>query len=138
MNSRLPWTVVFGHRPPFSSGEHGGDDAFRTHFVPVLERYQVQLVLSGHEHDYERTKILNGVTYVVTGGGGRGTRPVGRSSFTAFSEAVEHFVFVEVEGSRLVLHAIDGAGREFDQAIIGWDGDVRRFRAPPATKFPMP
>jgi hypothetical protein len=55
---------------------------------------------------------------VVTGGGGRGTRPVGHSSFTAFSEAVIHFVFVEVTGSRLVLHAIDGAGREFDQALI--------------------
>lgn len=114
----LPWTIVFAHKPPFSSGEHGSDGNFRKHFVPVLERHKVPLVLSGHEHDYERTKVLNGVTYIVTGGGGIGTRSVGHSSFTAFSEAVIHMVFVEVVGGRLVLHAIDGVGREFDQTVI--------------------
>jgi hypothetical protein len=118
MKNRLPWTVVFAHRPPYSSGDHGSDDDFREHFVPVLERYQVPLVLNGHEHDYERSKVLNGVTYVVTGGGGRGTRSVGHSDFTAFSEPVVHFVLVEIEGSELVLHAIDGTGREFDQTVI--------------------
>ncbi|HKY36794.1 MAG TPA: hypothetical protein VJN18_12690 [Polyangiaceae bacterium] len=86
--------------------------------MPVLEKYQVPRVLSGHDHHYERSNVLNGVTYVVTGGGGRGTRPVGHSSFTAFSEAVIHFVFVEITASRLVLHAIDGTGREFDQTLI--------------------
>jgi predicted phosphodiesterase len=116
--NQLPWTIVFGHKPPYSSGEHGSDQAFRDHFVPVLEKYQVPLVLSGHDHDYERTQVMNGVTYVVTGGGGRGTRPVGTSSFTAYSDAVIHFVYVEIQGSRLVLHAIDGAGSEFDQAVI--------------------
>jgi hypothetical protein len=120
-NNRLPWTIVFGHRPPYSSGEHGGDDDFRRYFVPVLEKHHVPLVLSGHEHQYERTRVRNGVTYIVTGGGGRGTRPVGSSSFTAFAEAVIHFVYVEIEGSRLVLHAIDGVGREFDQTVIELD-----------------
>jgi acid phosphatase type 7 len=118
LQNRLPWTVVFAHKPPFSFGEHGSNTAFREHFVPVLEKYQVPLVLNGHDHDYERTVVMNGVTYVVTGGGGRGTRPVGRSSFTAFSQAVIHFVYVEISGNRLVLHAIDGTGREFDQAVI--------------------
>lgn len=118
MTNRLPWTIVFGHRPPYSSGEHGGDEEFQRQFVPVLEKYRVPLVLSGHEHQYERTHVQNGVTYVVTGGGGRGTRPVGSSSFTAFAEAVIHFVFVEIHGGQLVLHAIDGVGREFDQTVI--------------------
>ena len=116
--NRLPWTIVYGHRPPYSSGEHGSNDGFRREFVPVLERHQVPLVLNGHEHDYERTNVLNGVTYVVTGGGGQQNRSVGRSSFTAFAESVLHFLFVEVSGSRLVLHAIDGVGREFDQTVI--------------------
>ncbi len=117
-SNRLPWVVVYGHRPPFSSGEHGGDVAFRKHFVPVLERHRVALALSGHEHDYERTTPRNGVTYVVTGGGGIGTRPVGRSEFTAFSDAVIHFVYVTIEGDRLTLHAIDGAGSEFDSVVL--------------------
>jgi 3',5'-cyclic AMP phosphodiesterase CpdA len=116
--NQQPWTIVSGHRPPYSSGEHGSSKEFRTVFGPTLELYGVDLVLSGHEHDYERTKPINGVTYIVTGGGGRETRDVGRSAFTAFSEAVLHFVYVEVTSDELVLHAIDGVGREFDQAYV--------------------
>ena len=40
--------------------------------------------------------------------------PVGQSAFTAFSQAVIHFVYVTVEGAQLTLHAIDGTGQEFD------------------------
>jgi hypothetical protein len=50
----------------------------------------------------------------VTGGGGRGTRGVGHSAFTAFSEQVCNFVYVTVTGGELTLHAIDGSGQEFD------------------------
>jgi hypothetical protein len=117
-HNELPWTVAYGHRPPYSSGEHGSNMAFRSSFGPVLERHHVQLVLSGHDHDYERTKAINGVTYVVTGAGGKSTRSVGTSSFTEFSEDVTHFVYADVEGSSMTLHAIDGTGREFDSALI--------------------
>jgi acid phosphatase type 7 len=116
--NRRPWVVVYGHRPPFSSGKHGSDRAFRKVFVPVLERHRVPLVLTGHEHDYERSTPQNGVTYVVTGGGGRGTRSVGSSSFTAFSSDVLHFVYITVAGDTLALHAIDASGAEFDSLVI--------------------
>jgi predicted MPP superfamily phosphohydrolase len=116
--NQRPWTVVFGHRPPYSSGEHGGSAEYRQTFVPILERHHVDLVLSGHEHDYEHFKPQNGVVYVVSGGAGRETREVGMGPTTAFSEAVLHFLYVEIVGSRLTLHAIDGVGREFDQAVM--------------------
>ena len=116
--NQLPWVVVYGHHPPYSSGEHGSSIEFRQLFGPILEEHRVDLVLSGHDHNYERVAPQNGVHYVVTGGGGRGTRPVGSSGFTDFSEAVLHFVYVEVEGDRLLLHAIDGEGTEFDQLLI--------------------
>lgn len=116
--NRLPWTVVLLHRPPFSSGDHGNDAGVQLFFVPLFERHAVPLVLAGHDHDYERTVAMNGVTYVVSGGGGRGTRPVGDSAFTAFSEAVCHFVYVTVSAEQLTLHAIDGVGQEFDSLVI--------------------
>lgn len=112
--NRLPWTVVYLHRPPFSSGEHGDHPALKTHFVAIFAKHRVPLVLAGHDHNYERTLPMDGVTYVVTGGGGRETRPVGHSQYTAFAEAVCHFVYVTIEGDQLTLHAIDGVGREFD------------------------
>lgn len=116
--SDLPWTVVYMHRPPYSSGAHGSDTTLRNKLAPVLQKHGVQLVLSGHDHDYERMHPQNGVAYVVTGGGGIGTKAVGKSSFTAFSEDVIHFVYVEVGVDELILHAIDAAGREFDSMIV--------------------
>jgi hypothetical protein len=82
----LPWKIVYLHRPPYSSGNHGSDTGLREALAPVLERHDVQLVLAGHDHHWERMYPQNGVAYVVTGGGGRGTYAVGKSSFTAFAE----------------------------------------------------
>lgn len=114
----LPWKIVYLHRPPYSSGTHGSDTALRNILAPVLEKHDVQLVLAGHDHNYERMKPQNGVAYVVTGGGGIGTRSVGSSSFTAFSEDVIHFVYGEVSEDQLVLHAIDATGTEFDSMVV--------------------
>jgi hypothetical protein len=59
------WTVVFFHHPPYSKGSHDGDtntelSLIRRNFVPILERYGVDLVLSGHTHVYERSYLLRG------------------------------------------------------------------------------
>jgi acid phosphatase type 7 len=114
----LPWKIVYMHRPPYSSGEHGSDTTLRNKLAPVLERHGVQLALAGHDHDYERMVPQNGVMYVVTGGGGVGTRPVGTSPFTAFAVDVIHFVYVEVGVDQLTLHAIDASGKEFDAVSV--------------------
>lgn len=113
-----PFTVVVLHRPPFSSGSHGSNKDVRSTFVPLFEDYGVELVLCGHDHDYERTEPINGVTYVVTGGGGRGTRPVGESDFTAYSAEVEHFVYMTFANDELYLVAIDALGNPFDDVTI--------------------
>jgi hypothetical protein len=102
------------HRPAFSSGTHGSSATIQNLFVDSFERYGVDLVLAGHDHNYERTQPINGVTYVTTGSAGRGTRPVGSSSFTAYSESVAHFTFVEIDGLGLKLNAIDALGGDFD------------------------
>lgn len=116
--STAPWKIVYLHRPPYSSGEHGSDTGLRSKLAPVLAAHHVQLVLAGHDHDYERMVPQDGVSYVVTGGGGRGTRPVSSSSFTAFAAEVIHFVYLEVTADQLVMHAIDGTGTEFDSMVV--------------------
>jgi predicted MPP superfamily phosphohydrolase len=113
-----PWKIVYMHRPPYSSGSHGSDTGLRNALAPILKKHNVQLVLAGHDHDYERMVPQNGTTYVVTGGGGRGTYDVSKSGFTAFSEAVIHFVYGEINGDELTLHAIDASGKEFDSVVI--------------------
>ena len=116
--STAPWKIVYMHKPMYSSGSHGSDTTLRAKLAPVLQQHGVQLVLSGHDHDYERMIPQGGVAYVVTGGGGIGTRSVGTSSFTAFAVDVIHLVYVEVGMDELVLHAIDATGREFDSMVV--------------------
>ena len=63
------WKVVAFHHPPFSCGGYLGDQRVRRALVPLFERRDVDLVLSGHDHNYQRFRRA-GVTYVVHGGGG--------------------------------------------------------------------
>jgi acid phosphatase type 7 len=116
--SAAPWKVVFMHRPPYSSGYHGSDLPLRELLAPVVEKHHVQLVLAGHDHSYERVVPQNGVAYVVTGGGGKGTYGIGTSDFTGFSLSVIHFVYAEVGIDEMVLHAVDADGVEFDSMVI--------------------
>ena len=59
------WTIVYFHHPPFTMGSHNSDTEdelrlIRENIVPILEQYDVDLVLSGHSHDYERSKLQKG------------------------------------------------------------------------------
>src|SRR5690606_3165719 len=60
--------VLAIHVPPFSERWIDGNAGLRTHLVPRLEQYKVDLCFSGHMHAYQRGH-LNGVNYVITGGG---------------------------------------------------------------------
>jgi predicted phosphodiesterase len=112
--ARRPWKIVFFHRGIYSSSEHGSDELIREDLEPVLMRHQVDLVFSGHDHDYERTVPIGGVIYVVSGGGGKDLYEAGRSEWTAFSRSVHHAVLVRIDGKRLSLEAIEPDGTAFD------------------------
>ena len=78
------WTVVVVHQPPFSSGCHGSQVLNR---LEELDQFGVDLVVSGHDHNYERTWPVGWdggriephdaastlPTYIVVGVGGSAT-----------------------------------------------------------------
>ena len=111
------WKIVAIHASPYSSGYQGSNLAVRETFVPLFERYGVQLVLSGHDHDYQRSHVINGVTYVVAGGGST-TRRAGRASFTAVSFKWHHFVDVSVFDDHIALRAINEEMRVGDHVRL--------------------
>ena len=121
-----PWRVVYFHRSPYSSGsEHGSALDVRQAFSPILERRGVQLVLSGHDHDYERSIPWRefaanggGVTYIVTGGGGAALYGVGSSAWTATSASVNHYMRMTVSGCGMTIEAVGLDGAVFDQTSI--------------------
>jgi hypothetical protein len=58
----VDWIIVQMHQCPCSSSKNGnGSDAsLRAEWLPLFDRYQVDLVLSGHDHDYERSFPVRG------------------------------------------------------------------------------
>ncbi len=116
--SDAPWKLVMGHRPPYSAGEHGDSRRIQRTFEPILQKHDVPLALWGHDHNYERTRSVGGVTHVVTGGGGKSSRSVRPTKRTAFADPTSHFVHVTIEGDELRAYAIDAGGEEFDTFVL--------------------
>ena len=88
---------VAGHWPAYSSGAHGVADhdewgEVRDQLQPLFETYGVDIYWCGHDHHYERAEV-NGVTYIVTGGGGA---PADLSDFLP-EELIEIFDFLGLE-----------------------------------------
>ncbi|NRA12856.1 MAG: metallophosphoesterase [Crocinitomicaceae bacterium] len=76
------WLFLFFHHPPWTNAWsldyyipfspyflYQGNEDMRTDLVPLFEEYNVDFVLNGHSHCYQRGK-LNGVKYIISGGAG--------------------------------------------------------------------
>lgn len=64
-NTNKGWVVAYWHHPPYTMGSHNSDKErelvkIRENFIRILERYNVDLVLCGHSHLYERSKLISG------------------------------------------------------------------------------
>jgi 3',5'-cyclic AMP phosphodiesterase CpdA len=122
--STAPWRIAVMHHAPYSSSaKRGSNLELRAAVEPLFIAHGVQLVLTGHDHTYERTTPQDGVTYVVTGAGAK-LSDVGRSDFTAAAEKVLQFVMIEVDGNELSFRAIDKTGLVFDEVTLNTSGDV--------------
>ena len=113
----VTWVIPAFHRPPFSEGERGGDGSIREWWAPLFAKYEVGPVLSGHAHTYQRTKPLEGVPYLVSGGGGGWLYQVApEHPNIAFATSTYHFAQFRVEGPRIRLEGRLPDGTVFDRA----------------------
>ena len=127
-----PWKIVFLHRPIYSRSRHGSDERGWNHWlIPIFDRHEVSLVVSGHDHNYERfcrqrgqgserrCDSDRGTVYVVSGGAATFTAPFpglapnrnatdfekDRKTSRVFSNA-HHFITVEASAAKFTLTAI--------------------------------
>ncbi|MEO3861404.1 metallophosphoesterase [Acrocarpospora sp. B8E8] len=115
--------VVVFHQPAWSCSLHSSTPTVDRHWVPILERHRVALVLNGHDHNYQRFISPNGVNYIVTGGGGAGLYPIKYGCpglpKRAAARKRHHFVAVQVTGDdTLSVAAIGPKGHTFDWSVI--------------------
>jgi len=116
------WKIVFFHHPLYSSGKtHGSQVKLRDVLEPLFVRYNVSLVLNGHDHTYERIKPMNGIQYFVEGSSGQlreGDLRRG-SPLTAFgNDSDRTFMLMEIDGDTLTFNTITGSGSVIDSGVI--------------------
>lgn len=128
-------TIVCLHRPVFTCGDRDLANQFlrRVWLHGRLVGSETVLVLAGHHHYYDRSKPLDGITYVVSGGGGHklygAETPDERTA--VFRAKVNHFGVVDVFSDHLGVRVLDLEGREIDRFGLG-------LQAPEAPRLPAP
>ncbi|MBA2543616.1 MAG: metallophosphoesterase [Deltaproteobacteria bacterium] len=110
--------VMFLHNPPYSAGGHGSDLQLRSVLAPLAKKYGVELVVTGHDHHYERTKPIDGTTYIVSGSAGAPIRPVEPEDFTASARTEPHYVLIDADGDKLAIRSVNLRGEVFDSTTI--------------------
>ena len=125
--ARVPFIVATHHKPAFSSASHSDELdilAVRRGWAPVYDEFGVDLVINGHEHNFELMKEVDGqgrevqgrrgTRYVVTGGAGAslsGLGSDGAQPWSAYFERTLNFLDVHATMTRLEVtpYRLDGS-----------------------------
>ncbi len=111
---------VFFHVSPFSIGSHGSDLDVRKTLHPLFVQHHVRAVFTGHDHNYYHT-TRDGITYVVTGGGGAPLYPVdpGKGAIAGDKyESVNNCVVAEITGDIAAFTALRADGSTLDRFTL--------------------
>ena len=110
-HSNDKWKLVFGHHPVYSaSGKHGNTDAMIKRVKPLLERYNAQFYICGHDHDFQHLHEKGRDTdYIVTGTGGT-FRQAETNEMSLFSGSEPGFTVVSFKGDSAKLCFVNVQG----------------------------
>jgi hypothetical protein len=123
------WKLVMHHRPQWSaSANHGSNELLQAEWGPIIDQHQVDLVLAGHDHDYERTRPLRngevatsasaGTVYVVSGGAGAELYEPGTGFWTEKSEKTHGAAMVRIRRDQLTMEAFRPDGSMIDSFAL--------------------
>jgi calcineurin-like phosphoesterase family protein len=120
-DSGSDWKIMFFHHPLYSSGEtHGSAEQQRGLLEPVFLKYGVNVVLTGHEHFYERIKPQKGVAYFILGSSAKLRRgDLSKTNLTAKGwDQGYGFLLMEVVGDDLYFQMISDKGETIDTGSV--------------------
>jgi len=125
-----PYAFVVFHHPLYTCtndlGRRMGALDLVRDWGPIFEAYGITAVLNGHDHNYQHN-VVNGIHYVVAGGGGASLYPVRPQAFTA--KAAEAYDIVEI--------AIDGPQATFTTTNTEDGSIIETFSVPRRDTRPL-
>jgi hypothetical protein len=108
----LTWRIVVVHHGAWAAGPHGPNPRLMAAHAPEMwKAHRIDLVLSGHDHIYERGES-DGMKYIVSGGGGAPLyRVKGPNTNVRMVESTYHFLDAKIDGTKMTIAAkrIDGS-----------------------------
>ena len=114
------WRILSHHQPMWSASNHGSNLTLQNAWGPLVDQYELDLVLSGHEHQYEITKPLRdkqvvatpaeGTVYIIAGGAGAELYPSGTEAFTEYSESTHCGSVLRVRREQLTFDTFRADG----------------------------
>ncbi len=125
-NTSQPWKFVVMHRPPYNLGGHHSSWGKKL-WPRLFEKYHVDVVFSGHSHLYERFRPAVApdgswaVTYITTGGAGAPLYEATKAPALAFTQSVNHFLLVTLDGERIRIRTLGLRGELLDS--VSWTKD---------------
>jgi predicted phosphodiesterase len=120
-NSKAKWKIAYFHHPLYSDARtHGSDLDLRARLQPLFELYKVNVVLSGHDHVYERLKPQGGIYYFVEGDSGQLRRGDLRPNHDsdADNDTDRSFMLIEITADKFYFQVITGDGRTIDSGAL--------------------
>ena len=97
------WRIPFAHHPLYSAGPQHHNTRSMQELLPLFERSNVQVMFTGHEHNFQHSRIA-GFDHFVTGAAGKARRspPDGFAEAHTVSWATDcHFLLARIEGRRM-------------------------------------
>jgi 3',5'-cyclic AMP phosphodiesterase CpdA len=118
--SKATWKFAYFHHPLYSNAMHGSDLDLRARLEPLFQKYGVEVVLSGHEHVYERIAPQKGINYFVLGSSGElRYHDLRKSPFMVKGFDTDcTFGLMEIDGKELSYQIVSRAGETVDSGTI--------------------
>lgn len=124
------WKVLFYHHPVYTNGDHSPSGKLREFILPITDRHEVELILVGHNHMYERSHPMHngeiagpgrGVVHITTGAGGGNLQEIEnpQPDFLVKADDSQYsFTVIDVTADKMLVEQIGLTTGRIDQFEI--------------------
>ncbi|ABR31617.1 hypothetical protein SU69_09000 [Thermosipho melanesiensis] len=100
-------SIVFIHYPIYTVGPHYKDNLNLSRLNDVIKQKGIKLVISAHDHNYQRF-VVGRITYIVSGGGGAFLydKVIYNEHLVSFYKK-HHFLLLKLIGNSVEIKVID-------------------------------
>lgn len=114
--STADWKLVAGHHPAITGGQHEVDERIGRVLPPLFEEFDVDLYLSGHDHDLQMLDSGQGWKQIVSGAGSK-LRSTSWIDETMFAKATPGFCWLLIEEDQLAVSFFSTGQRLFTHLL---------------------